>query len=112
VRALQEDWQAVARFVVAVFRADAARAGNSEAIRALVDDLTRQSAEFAAMWADNDVRRYGGGLKHLHHPRFGKIAVEFSAFAVDGRPDLNMIVYNPATSEDAEHMRRILKPKR
>src|SRR5262249_36530303 len=33
VRSLQEDWQAVARFVVAVFRADAARAGNSEAIR-------------------------------------------------------------------------------
>jgi hypothetical protein len=35
--------------------------------------------------------------------------MEFSAFAVDGRPDLNMIAYNPATPDDAAHMRRIIE---
>lgn len=112
VRSLQEDWQSVARFVVAVFRADAARAGSSETIKALVDDLSQRSAEFASMWADNDVRRYSGGLKHLHHPTLGKIAMEFSAFAVDGRADLSMIVYNPATPDDAKRMRSLIAAKR
>jgi hypothetical protein len=112
VRSLQEDWQSVARFVVGVFRADAGRAGASAAIKTLVGELSEQSPEFAAMWADNDVRRYSGGLKHLHHPLLGKIAMEFSAFAVEGRPDLNMIVYNPATPEDAGRMRAMLKSKR
>jgi transcriptional regulator with XRE-family HTH domain len=107
VRSLQEDWQSVARFVVAVFRADAARAGASETIKTLVNDFSRQTPEFAAMWAD--VRRYGGGLRHLHHPLLGKIVMEFSAFAVDGRADLSMIVYNPATPADAERVRSLLE---
>jgi hypothetical protein len=30
------------------------------------------------------------------HPVLGPFAFEYSAFAVDGRPDLSMGVYNPA----------------
>ena len=39
--------------------------------------------------------------KQLRHPLAGLIALEYSAFAVDGRPDLDMVIYNPATPEDA-----------
>jgi hypothetical protein len=35
--------------------------------------------------------------------------MEFSGFAVDGRPDLNMVIYNPATPEDAEKVRTLVK---
>ena len=31
------------------------------------------------------------------------------AFAVDGRPDLQMVVYNPATSVDAEQIRSLIE---
>ena len=34
--------------------------------------------------------------------------MEYSAFAVDGRPDLAMVVYNPATPEDAERIRALI----
>jgi hypothetical protein len=74
-----------------------ARAGAAESVRALVADLARRSPEFEAMWLDNDVRNCGEGTKHLRHPVVGPIALEYSAFAVDGRPDLGMVVYNPAT---------------
>ncbi|MEJ0097918.1 MAG: hypothetical protein WDM84_08340 [Bauldia sp.] len=57
--------------MVGVFRADAARAGASEAVKALVDELSGLSPEFAAMWRDNDVRSYGEGTKQLHHPVAG-----------------------------------------
>jgi transcriptional regulator with XRE-family HTH domain len=108
VRAAQFDWESVARFVVAAFRADAARAGAAAQVGALVDELSRLSPEFAAMWRANDVRSYGEGIKRLRHPIAGPIAFEYSAFVVDGRPDLGMVVYNPATPEDAERIRALM----
>jgi hypothetical protein len=42
----------------------------------------------------------------------GPIAFEYSAFAVDGRPDLSMVVYNPLTPADAEKIRSQLDAPR
>ncbi|MGD0190752.1 MAG: helix-turn-helix transcriptional regulator [Rhizomicrobium sp.] len=109
VRAAQSNWHSVARYVVASFRADVARAGAARNVQSLVDELCATSPEFAAMWRDNDVQAHGDGKKILHHPTAGPLAMEFSAFAVDGRPDLNMVVYNPATQEDADKIRTLVK---
>ncbi len=108
VRAAQANWQGVARYVVASFRADVARAGAASDVRSLVDELCATSPEFAAMWRDNDVQAHGDGLKVLHHPVAGKLSLEFSGFAVDGRPDLTMVIYNPATTADADKIRALL----
>jgi len=107
VRAAQHDWESVARFVVGAFRADAARAGAVSEVGQLVDELCRSSPEFAALWRDNDVHVHGEGVKRLRHPILGPIAFEYSAFAVDGRPDLSMVVYNPVASSDAERIRSL-----
>ena len=109
VRAAQFDWESVARYVVSAFRIDAARTGAAAEVEPLVEELCRSSPEFAAMWRDNDVRTHGDGVKHLRHPVLGPIALEYSAFAVDGRPDLQMIVYNPATPVDAEQIRSLIE---
>jgi transcriptional regulator with XRE-family HTH domain len=110
VRAKQPDWEGVARFVVAAFRADVARAGAAKNVRALVDELCRLSPEFEAMWRDNDVRgAYGEGVKQVRHPTAGLIALEYSAFAIDGRSDLAMVIYNPATPADAERIRTLVR---
>ena len=102
VRAIQYDWESVARYVVGAFRVDAARAGAAAEVEPLVDELCRLSPEFKALWRDNDVRSHGEVVKHIRHPVLGPIAFEYSAFAVDGRPDLSMVVYNPATPADTE----------
>jgi transcriptional regulator with XRE-family HTH domain len=107
VRAAQYDWDSVARFVLGAFRVDAARAGAAAEVEPLVDELCRLSPEFKAMWRDNDVRSHGEGVKHIRHPVLGPVAFEYSAFAVDGRPDLSMVVYNPATPADAEKIRSL-----
>jgi transcriptional regulator with XRE-family HTH domain len=101
VRAAQYDWDSVARYVVGAFRVDAARAGAAAEVEPLVDELCRLSPEFRALWRDNDVQSHSEGVKHIRHPVLGPIAFEYSAFAVDGRPDLTMVVYNPATPADA-----------
>jgi hypothetical protein len=98
----------VARFVVAAFRVDAARAGAAAEVEPLVDELCRKSPEFLAMWRDNDVRSHGEGAKHIKHPILGPLAFEYSAFQVDGRPDLSMVVYNPATAEDTAKIKGLV----
>jgi transcriptional regulator with XRE-family HTH domain len=108
VRAAQHDWESMARFVVGAFRADVARAGAVSEVGQLVDELCRLSPEFEALWRDNDVNVHGGGSKRLRHPILGPIELEYSAFAVDGRPELGMIVYNPVTRSDADRIRSLV----
>ena len=108
IRVAHTDWESVAQFVVAAFRADLARAGAEKTVQALVDELSAASPEFKRMWFNNDVRAHGDGLKTLHHPAIGPIKMEYSAFAVDGRPDLSMVIYNPATAADREHVRTLI----
>ena len=108
VRAAQYDWESVARFVVGAFRVDAARAGAAEDVEPLVDELCRLSPEFKVMWQDNDVRSHGEVIKHIRHAVLGPLAFEYSAFAVDGRPDLSMVIYNPATPMDAQKIQSLI----
>jgi transcriptional regulator with XRE-family HTH domain len=110
VRARQPDWESVARFAVATFRADAARAGAALAIeiRTLVEELCVDSHEFATLWGEHDVCNHGEGLKAINHPTVGLLSLEYSAFSVDGRPDLNMVIYTPETEADAERVRALV----
>lgn len=109
IRAIQDDWESVARYVIGSFRADVARAGATEEITQLVDELSRTSAEFDRLWRDNEIAPHHEGLKRLHHPDVGLLELEFSAFAVDGRPELSMVIYNPASSDDADRVRSLVR---
>jgi len=107
VRAKQHDWESVARFVVGTFRADVARAGMGSEVGELVNELCKVSAEFDTLWRGNEVLSQGDGdgVKRLLHPKLGQIELEYSAFSVDGRPDLSMIVYTPLDGEVAQRIR-------
>ena len=108
VQAAQDDWRSVARYVVGAFRADAVRAGASEEIARLVEELCQLSTEFEAMWRDNNVSTHTDGVKRIHHPELGVRELEFSTFAVDGRPELGMVIYNPVTPADAHRIRTFI----
>jgi hypothetical protein len=47
----------------------------------------------------------GEGMKRLNHQLLGPVTFEYSHFAVDGRPDLGMVVYNPVSDDDADRIR-------
>ena len=108
VRAAHSDWESVARFVVGAFRIDAARAGAATEVEPLVDELCRLSPEFKAMWRDHDVPSHKEGVKHLQHPVLGPLSFEYSSFAVDGRSDLSMVIYNPVTPADTDRIRAVI----
>jgi len=109
VRAAQEGWESIARYVVGAFRADAVRAGADTEVERLVADLSRASPEFAAMWQANDVASHAQTRKKLHNTEVGVMDLDFSSFAVEGRPDLAMVVFNPANAESAARVRRLVE---
>jgi transcriptional regulator with XRE-family HTH domain len=108
-RAMHQDWASVARFVVGAFRVDVVRAGATASVGALVDELCRKSPEFAEYWGDNELSVHKEAVKHIRHPILGPFAFEYSSFAVDGRPDLILLVYNPATAVDAQKIRSLIE---
>ncbi len=101
VRAALPDWEANARFVLATFRLDAARAGDGSEAAALAGELVASSADFRRLWAENEVRSHGAGVKRIRHPVAGPLTLEYSAFPVDGADGLSMIVFTPASAPDA-----------
>ena len=110
-RDAHEDWTNVARYVVGAFRAHAVRAGASEDVARLVEELSALSPEFEALWRSNEINAQAEGFKRIRHPELGPLELEISSFAVEGRPDLGMIVYNPASEAAAERIRaRLSKP--
>lgn len=62
------------------------------------------------MWDDNEIAATRDGIKRLHHAELGVIELEFSTFAVEGRSDLKLMIYNPANSEVAAQFRLPLQP--
>lgn len=106
-REIDVDWENVARFIVGVFRGDTVRTGAAAIVQPLVDELRARSPDFARMWRDSEVRNSCEGTRHLRHGALGEIALEFSAFVVDGRPDLAMLVYSPLSDNDAARIKAL-----
>ena len=47
--------------------------------------------------------------RQRRRPTLGPISFELSTFAVDGRTDLSLLVYNPTTPADAERIASLIK---
>ena len=102
------DWEAVARSIVATVRRDVLRAGMQAETQALIDELNAHSEEFRRIWSEHHVGAHGEGAKTIRHPMVGTLGLEFSTFAVDGRPDLGLVVFNPAAPEDRAKIAKLL----
>ena len=109
-RAKMTNWEKDARAVIALFRAEVARAGAGERVQPLVDELCQKSPDFARFWAENDVSQsYGEIAKQVNHPQAGLIQLDYSSFSVDGRPDLDLVIHNPATDADREKVKALVE---
>ena len=109
-RAAHYDWDSVARLVLGAFRLDSARAGAAADVEPLVEELSQRSPEFRAMWRDNDLPGdHGQPVKQVRHPVFGPLTFEVSTFAVDGRTDLSLLIYNPIEPADVERIAALLR---
>ncbi len=102
------DWHKVTRGMVANFRADVARTGASEHVRALVEELCEMSDTFRQLWQSQEVSQHGEGIKQLWLPDEGVLEMEYSTFAVEGKLGLSLVVFNPRQQHDRECVARLM----
>ena len=103
------DWEMHARFAVAAFRRETTRLGPSEAAETLVQELSETSSTFDGMWRDYQVGPYGGGVKHIHHKVAGPLTFDYSTLAVEGQPELGLVVFTPATPADLARVKALVE---
>ena len=93
------DWEATARDMVAVLRAEAGRNPYDRGLTDLVGELSTRSDTFRTLGATHDVMFHRTGNKRLHHPVVGDLDLTYEAFDLPADPGLRLLVYTaePAT---------------
>ncbi len=91
-RRLIPDRQERARRVLAEFRADTSRHLEDPELRALIDDLRRQSDLFARLWDEHGVISREGGERSFNHPTDGMLRYEQISLTLAGRPDFKLVM--------------------
>lgn len=102
------DWEANARQLVAVLRAEAGRAPFDRSLTDLVGELSTRSDLFRRLWASHDVRAHQTGLKRMHHRVVGDIDLTFEAVGVASDPDLTMILFTAEPSSPSHDRLQLL----
>ncbi|WP_405667480.1 helix-turn-helix transcriptional regulator [Streptomyces sp. NBC_01166] len=89
------DWDKGADDAVAFLRTETGRAPHDKALTDLIGELTTRSDGFARRWARHDVKFHRSGVKTLHHPLVGDLALPYEAMDLPADPGLRLNFYTP-----------------
>lgn len=95
-RTLIANWDERAQRLVAEFRGDFHRRPGDAAMKALVEELSRDSAEFAGYWHRQDVLQREGGARRFIHPVQGTLAYTQTTLLVAAQLDIKLVCLSPA----------------
>ncbi|MFF2119442.1 helix-turn-helix domain-containing protein [Kitasatospora sp. NPDC058184] len=93
---LLTDWEKTARGNVHRLRHALAADPHNERGTRLVAELTARSSRFAAFWEEHDVRGPATGSHGFHHPRAGRLDLDYTAYVVPGTHNLELVVLTAA----------------
>ncbi|MEU0334740.1 helix-turn-helix transcriptional regulator [Streptomyces sp. NPDC006193] len=107
-RELFVDWEQKAIDIVCALRMDAGCHPDDPRLSALVGELSVKSAEFRRLWATHDVKEKSHGVKHLHHPLVGDLALNFESFRLTDGSELSLITYHAEPGSPSADSLRLL----
>ncbi|MGW8375031.1 helix-turn-helix transcriptional regulator [Streptomyces sp. ODS28] len=106
-RTFYQDWTRATQATVAHLRQASGFEPDNPRLRALVESLTRQSPEFARLWAGHDVRGKTHESKRLLHPEVGHLELNYQALDIRETPGQQLIIYHAdpgSSSTEALHL--------
>lgn len=102
VKALYEDWSAIARTCVGILRREAAESPDDPELAALVGRLSIVSSDFRRWWAEHRVSEQDFGAKIILHPQSGRMRLNWDSFTYAGAARQQLILWSAdAGTEDA-----------
>ena len=93
-RSFYVDWAEVAADAVAGFRFNHGRHPTDPRVREVLSRTLAESAEFADLWHDHDVRGKSLRQKRFQHADIGLITLTMQAFDVRSAPGQELVVYH------------------
>ncbi|WP_030619431.1 helix-turn-helix domain-containing protein [Streptomyces achromogenes] len=107
-RELFVDWEQKAIDIVCALRMDAGCHPDDPKLSALVGELSVKSEEFRRLWATHDVREKSHGVKHLHHPLVGDLALNFESFRLTDGSEQSLVTYHAEPGSPTAESLRLL----
>jgi transcriptional regulator with XRE-family HTH domain len=101
------EWDDLVGDTVALLRAEAGRNPYDRALTDLIGELSTRSETFRTRWAAHNVRFHRTGVKRLHHPVVGHLALTYESMELTADAGLRLNAYTaePGTpSEEALHL--------
>jgi hypothetical protein len=92
-------WADGAADLVGMLRLHAGRQPGDPRLAELVTGLSRSSEDFRRLWRDQTVSTWRRPEKTLRHPALGEMSFTNDMVAVQGAPDLSLVVMAPAEAE-------------
>jgi transcriptional regulator with XRE-family HTH domain len=89
------EWEKAADDSVAFLRIETGRSPQDKGLTDLIGELCTRSDEFARRWARHDVKFHRSGVKRLHHPLVGDVALPYEALDLPADPGLRITIYSP-----------------
>ena len=108
-RSYYADWPRAAEAAVANLRSFTGHEQGSARLAALVEELSRDSAEFRRLWSEHEVRGKTREAKDFRHPDVGALTLTYHAFDVRGAPGQQLIVYRAAVGGASHTALRLLE---
>ncbi|GAA3198734.1 helix-turn-helix transcriptional regulator [Nonomuraea roseoviolacea subsp. carminata] len=93
---------------VAVFRGAYTRHADDPCWQDFVRRLSRESPEFARLWARQDVAEPGPREKTFKHAEMGRLRFSTASFSSSAAPETRMIVYTPVDDVSREAVVRLM----
>ncbi|MGW1215425.1 helix-turn-helix domain-containing protein [Streptomyces sp. NPDC002499] len=107
-RDLFVDWEQKAIDIVCVLRMDAGRCSDDPRLATLVGELSVKSEDFRRLWATHDVKEKSFGVKRLHHPLVGDLALQFESFRLADDTEQGLVAYHAEAGTQSEESLRLL----
>ncbi|MEU1011064.1 helix-turn-helix transcriptional regulator [Streptomyces sp. NPDC005890] len=107
-RDLFADWEQKAIDIVCALRMDAGCYPDDPRLSALVGELSVKSGEFRRLWATHDVKEKSHGVKELHHPLVGDLALHFESFRMTDGSDQSLVTYHAEPGSPSAESLRLL----
>ncbi|MFD9001642.1 helix-turn-helix domain-containing protein [Streptomyces sp. NPDC059582] len=102
------DWEQKAIDIVCALRMDAGCYPDDPRLSALVGELSVKSAEFRRLWATHDVKEKSHGVKHLHHPLVGELALPYDSFRLVDDTEQTLVAYHAEPCSPSADALRLL----
>jgi hypothetical protein len=107
-RQLYDDWEYLARCMLAQFRASAGIRVGERWFKELIELLKQGSPEFRHWWPRHEIVGMPEGRKTINHPLVGHLIFEYTTFHVSNAPNLQLILQLPVDEETEQKLQRLL----